>query len=451
MGVAAAVAAVSVAVIVAYLMAPLLYGIAGLLLDALNLIVPMPDLIGAMFERIDRVIESLPDGHSPEGTIPFAWRDWLEFGVLAAFPGLLLMAAVLFALHRALQSAVTLDGRGLRTRAPHNSRLEEQRFENVVTEMSIAALQPRPVLLVTHRDMGNAIFIDDAQGQPVIVASSDLLAHLNRDALQGIAAHLVGSLCNGDVKNGHRIAMVTALFAVIARMATGFTHTNVLKILGRLVLTTVWPTTERARLLLEDLVDPFASPEETKQPTEEDNKLTWKHWAWMPVSGPIAMSGFFAGIVSTFILSPMLAWVWRRRRFLADATAVRLTRNPNAVADGLQQTAATPHTAEIEPWAAHLAVIEPPRAHRDKSRSFIDGAVLYYYPDLRNRLEAQGADVTLAEERRTPLHILALIVPLGALVVILFVVLLYMFIVASLMLSMLFTLLPVALLHLVLR
>lgn len=453
-GTAAGVAALVVAFIVASLMAPLLYGVAGLMLDLVNLVLPAPDLIGAMFERIDRMIEALPDDSAGGTPVDFSWVDWLGNGVLAALPGLLLMTACIFALHRALRSATTLDGHGLRTRAPHSSRLEERRFGNVVAEMSIAALQPEPEVRITHRDMGNAIFIDDTGGRPVIVASMDLLASLDRDAMQGVAAHLVASLCNGDVRNGHHIGMVTALFALLARMATGFAHTSVLTVLGRLLGAAVWPSTDRTRRLLADLADPFAAPDAPASKGPEDNHLTWRNWAWMPVSGPIAMSGFFAGIVATFILSPMLAWVWRRRRLLADATAVRLTRNPDAVARGLQSAAGVPHTEAVEPWAAHLAVIEPPRGTKDSQRSFIDGAVLSYYPDLRQRLEAlaaQGADVHLDQKPGIPLHILAVMLPLAAIVVVLFAVLLYLLIVVSLMLSMLFTLMPVALLHFLLR
>lgn len=452
--VAAGFAAVVIAIIVASLMSPLLYGVAGLLLDLINLFTPAPDLLAAAFERIDTIIESLPDDET--GATPdFPWMTWLETGVLAALPGLGLMAAALLVLHRAVRGATVHDGRGLRLRAPHDSRLPERRFLNVVSEMSIAALTPVPSVRITHRDMGNAVFLDDAEGKPVIISSMDLVDTLDRNAMQGIAAHLVASLCNGDVRNGHRIAVVTALFGLMSRMATGFTQQGVLSIVGHLAVAALLPTAARARAVLDDLSNPFTAGDEQSGSAPDDGKLTWKHWVWMPISGPIAMSGFFAGIVATFVLSPLLAVVWRRRRLLADATAVRLTRNPDAVARGIEQATAMRRTDPIDPWAAHLAVVQPPAPGKNgKQRSFIDGAVVSYYPDTRKRLEAlaaQGANVQLAEAKTMPLHILAMVIPLVAILVLLFLVLFYMLIVVSLMLSMLFTLIPIGLLHAVLR
>lgn len=99
-------------------------------------------------------------------------------------------------------------------------------------------------------------------------------------------------------------------------------------------------------------------------------------------------------------------------------------------------------------------MVEPLRNQKHKGSSFTDGAVVSYYPEVRQRLEAlaaQGAAVTLAPKPGMPLHILALVVPLAALLVGLCAVLIYLLVVVSLMLSMLFTFVPVALLHLLLR
>jgi len=449
-GAVASGAAIVIALIVASLMAPLLYGAIGLSLDLINLLIPMPDVIGYMFVQLDQAIESLPDGQNADGPLAFGWVDWIEFGLLAALPGALLMCGILFALYRATGSVQNLEN----GRAPQPDRLEEQRFNNVVSEMAVAALLPEPRIVLMERACGNAIFLEDSAGRTAVVASTDLLQGLDRDALQGVAAHLVGSLCNDDVKNGHRIAMLTGLFALLARMAVGFSNTGILRVLGRLCLTALWPTAARAKALLVDLVDPFTSPDELERSVPAEGSLTWKHWLWMPVSGPVAMSGFLAGIVSTFILSPLLAWVWRRRRLLADAIAVRLTRNPDGVAEGLTQASRVHKPDAIEPWAAHLAVVEPPRNQKHRGSSFIDGAVVSYYPEMRQRLEAlaaQGADVSLAPKAGMPLHVLALVAPLAALVVVLFAVLIYLLVVVSLMLSMLFTFFPVALLHVLLR
>ena len=70
------------------------------------------------------------------------------------------------------------------------------------------------------------------------------------------------------------------------------------------------------------------------------------------------MSGFFAGIVSSLLLSPVLALAWRRRKYLTDATAVRPTRNSDAVARRLERIAANRGEDVLAHWVAHLAVVE---------------------------------------------------------------------------------------------
>lgn len=450
-GLAALMGAGIVATIVASLMAPLLYGVLGLVLDVINFLIPTPDLLALMFERIEVVTDSLPDGTNAD--LPFPWSEWLSFGFWAALPGLLLMTMVVLALHRGLRESSQLEGADLRVREPHASRLPEQRFVNVVGEMSIAASIPVPRVLITHRQTGNAVILEDDQDNPLIVVSMQLVEQLDRNAMQGVAAHLVSAIANDDMKNGHRVAVVMALFGLLARMATGFTDRHILKSLSRLLLASLNPSARNARLLMAELADPFASSEpQATNPAPESN-LSWKQWAFMPISGPVAMSGFFAGLVSSFLLSPVIALAWRRRKYLADATAVQLTRNPDAVARGLEGTAANRGEETLAPWAAHLAVVESAPPRNKAASGFMDGAVLSFFPDLRKRLEAlaaQGATVRLVEQQY-PLMMWLVGLPLGAILVALFSTLIYLLMMVSLMLSMLFTLLPIAAIHALLR
>ena len=43
--------------------------------------------------------------------------------------------------------------------------------------------------------------------------------------------------------------------------------------------------------------------------------------------------------LTVFVMSPFVSLLWRIRRKLADATAVQLTRQPDALADGLRKLA----------------------------------------------------------------------------------------------------------------
>src|SRR5207302_2416436 len=51
--------------------------------------------------------------------------------------------------------------------------------------------------------------------------------------------------------------------------------------------------------------------------------------------------------------------IWRTRRYLADAGAVQLTRNPDALAGALQRLAQDDTTVPGGGWASHLFFINP--------------------------------------------------------------------------------------------
>ena len=84
----------------------------------------------------------------------------------------------------------------------------------------------------------------------------------------------------------------------------------------------------------------------------------------MRFTGPLVMAGFFGGLVSSFVLSPLVALAWRQRKYLADSTAVRLTRNPDTLAEALQKMGPGGSALDLAPWAAHLAVVQDGPAGR---------------------------------------------------------------------------------------
>ena len=61
----------------------------------------------------------------------------------------------------------------------------------------------------------------------------------------------------------------------------------------------------------------------------------------------------------SFVLAPLLALVWRTRRYLADATAVQLTRNPDALARALASLSVKGGVVPGAGWAAPLFIIGP--------------------------------------------------------------------------------------------
>jgi hypothetical protein len=66
---------------------------------------------------------------------------------------------------------------------------------------------------------------------------------------------------------------------------------------------------------------------------------------------------FLISILVPFALGPLIALLWRTRRYLADATAVQLTRNPDGIAGGLAALGRMGGRIPGGEWAAPLFVV----------------------------------------------------------------------------------------------
>jgi hypothetical protein len=150
-----------------------------------------------------------------------------------------------------------------------------------------------------------------------------------------------------------------------------------------------------------------------------------------------------------------LAWVWRRRKFLADATAVRLTRDPNTLADALIKLNGLSLEGAFAPWTAHMSVVN---VEKIGGTGLFRSAGGKMFPSLQRRLEALsrlGASITFAKEQsnwaRMPMIGRAILVPVGLLLLGLFSAVVVGLAYVSVALSGLFTWLPALLLHALIR
>jgi len=64
-------------------------------------------------------------------------------------------------------------------------------------------------------------------------------------------------------------------------------------------------------------------------------------------------------LIIPFMLEPMLALLWRRRRYLADASAVQITRNPDGIARGLSGLVSRGGLIPGGNWASPMFVVGP--------------------------------------------------------------------------------------------
>jgi len=434
-----AVAGVCIAIlafVVATLTSPLFYAVIGLLLDVINLVVPMPDLLGIVGAMLGHAVDNIE-------TTPVS--SWLYLAFIASLPGLVAVWFVLLTLRRIVREAEAGGAQELALRAPNAAVLAEQRLANVVAEMAIAAnIKVPKVAIIDTAAVNAAVYGPDDETVTVLV-STGLLEKLNRARMQAVAGHLVGLIANGDVVQGMRVAQTLSLFGFVARLSDG--------IVDPPAWSRLWQTLREAlrtgassadsRLILE-LTNPFGNAQTPSGNTS--NKMTWREWIRMPLYGPVVISGFFGGMVSSFFLEPLLALIWRRRKFLADAIAVQLTRDPQALSDALGEVG---NGGGFPAWCSHMLL-----AGGARRGGLLSGSSVPMYPANDKRLKAlarMGATVVLSPPRSMPLWVKALIAVAGVVVVSLLSVAIYLLVMVSIALSGLFTLLPTVLLHALLR
>ncbi|MFC4310054.1 M48 family metalloprotease [Steroidobacter flavus] len=433
-----AVAGICIAIlafVVATLTSPLFYAVIGLLLDVINLVIPTPDLLGYVGQKLSYVSDHIE-------TQPAS--SWLYLAFIAALPGMVAVLIVLLTLRRIVREAEESGAHELALRAPNATVLAEQRLANVVAEMAIAANIKMPKVAIIDTPAVNAAVYGPDDETVTVLVSTGLLDKLDRARMQAVAGHLIGLIANGDVVQGMRVAQTLSLFGFVARLSDGIVDPPAWSRLWKTLREALKPGASSAdsQLILE-LTNPFGN---SQGGGNTPNKLTWREWIRMPLYGPVVISGFFGGMVSTFLLEPLLALIWRRRKYLADAIAVQLTRDPQALSDALGDVG---NSGGFPAWCSHMLI-----AGGSRRGGLFSGSAVPMYPAHDKRLKAlarMGATVVLSPPRHMALWVQLLLGVLGLVVVSLLSVAIYLLVMVSIALSGLFTLLPTVILHALLR
>jgi heat shock protein HtpX len=213
---------------------------------------------------------------------------------------------------------------------------------NVVEEMAIAAGLPMPKVYIIEDTAPNAFATGRDPEHASVAVTSGLLKKLDRDELQGVIAHEMSHVGNFDI----RYAMLV----------------------GVLVGTTV-------------LISDF-----------------FLRGLWF---GGGARGGGRGGggggyiqlimivvAVLLAILAPLFARllqlsISRQREYLADATAVQLTRNPKGLADALQKISGDKEVLEAANRAtAHLYIVNPVKKFEKRAKGLFST-----HPPIEDRIE----------------------------------------------------------------
>jgi len=182
---------------------------------------------------------------------------------------------------------------------PATTDRHERKYVNVVEEMSIASGVPVPAIYIMQDELNINAFAAGFTIQDAAVAvTRGCIEELDRDELQGVVAHEFSHILNGDMKLNIRLIGVLAGILFIA-------------MLGRIVIE-IGGNSSRSRSRSKD----------------------GGGGGGLIVAGLVLM---LVGYVGYFFGSLIKAAVSRQREFLADASAVQFTRNPDGIGGALRQ------------------------------------------------------------------------------------------------------------------
>ena len=187
---------------------------------------------------------------------------------------------------------------------------------NVVEEMAIASGLPMPKVYIIEDSAPNAFATGRDPEHASVAVTSGLLEKLNRDELQGVIAHEMAHVGNFDI----RYAMLVGILVGTTVLISDF------------FLRGLW----------------FGGGRGGRREGDGQAQLIM-----------IIVAVVLAVLAPIFARLLQLS-ISRQREYLADATAVKLTRNPKGLADALQKISGDTEVLEVANRAtAHLYIVNP--------------------------------------------------------------------------------------------
>ena len=186
---------------------------------------------------------------------------------------------------------------------------------HIVEDMAMVAKVPRPRIFVIDDDSPNAFATGSSPEKAAVAVTTGLLQRLNREELEGVLAHEFAHIRNYDVRLQTIAIALGAVIAILVQVGS------------RMMF---WVRTSR-------------------RSKDDENGLA----VIMMVISILAM-----------ILGPLMSTILqlaisRNREYLADATAVEFTRNPQGLISALEKISQAPAMEEADPQSAALYIANP--------------------------------------------------------------------------------------------
>ena len=197
--------------------------------------------------------------------------------------------------------------------APDTRDPLRRRLYNVVEEIALASGTPVPEVYVMEGEPGiNAFAAGYTSADAAVAVTQGTLEKLNRSELQGVIAHEFSHIFNGDMRIN--IRMMGVIFGIM-----------ILALLGRKFM-----SSGRHRI----------------SSSRNDNTSAVV---------AIGLALVVVGYIGLFFARWMKSALSRQREYLADASAVQFTRDPNGIAGALKKIAAYNHSSYLKADAEEVS------------------------------------------------------------------------------------------------
>lgn len=194
--------------------------------------------------------------------------------------------------------AASLGGQRLQ---PNTTNTSERQLQNVVEEMAIASGTPVPPIFIMEESSINAFAAGYDANDAVIGITRGCMELLNREELQGVIAHEFSHILHGDMRIN--IRLIGILHGIL-----------IIGLLGSLLM--------RGGM--------YSSVGHSYRSRSRNSK----EGAGIAILG---LGLVVIGYAGTFFGKLIKSAVSRQREFLADASAVQFTRDPNGISHALQK------------------------------------------------------------------------------------------------------------------
>ena len=381
----------------AALISPLLCAAIVLGADLVNLIHRTPDIGGIVVARLSLAIKGPP---SPAGVASLI--------ALGLIPGALFMLMTWVGV-RALFLRCGVGGvlLSLNARPPRAEELEEQTLADVVTEMAVAAGVKPPRLTLIDLEAANAAAVGSSLNDSALVVTRGLLSYLNREEMQGVIAHLLGSVGNGDLRAAmEMLSLFQTLAMVEVLMETPFgpQSRSLLRRLLRYAFSGRGRKQDSEAGMLSEMLalhKPDRNGDIDQFEKTHGNRMGIARFLLAPLMITALAFSFTSTVFNAWLLGPLLAMTWRSRRYLADATAVQLTRNPQGLAQALTRLSQpfTPTVVAAGIPTQHLFIAWP---HNAQKGALDTETLMSFQPPIEKRLQrlsVMGANIGIRSEK----------------------------------------------------